>query len=235
MTFETTTQDIRDLDAGVLPQGDVRIEGSGVVRSRSLTGWKTDALFFSDRLSLLNDVLPRPVRFGRPGREIPLFVDCDFSGMRCLSFNPGVARFVRCRFEDVLVGTPGSINAHFQECFFSGEWDGFFDARPLTRDPAPHVAVVRNDFRGCTGMGFQGGVGMSDNVFDAERHALIQRGGRGWQAVVRLAASDAYLTNLVTSLEGRGPFALGQDWALVEQRGWSAEFWRDLRSAVAPE
>ena len=228
---EITYEDVRP---GALPGGVVHLQGGGVFRSLDLTGWMAKGVFFSDGTGLLSEVLPRPLKPGRVGVAIPMFVDCDFSGFRCPSFDPGIARFRRCRFEDVEVkATLGLTHAHFEDCVFSGTCEGNFDARPAPRDPASSVRIVGNDFTGCRGFSMQGGVGRSDNTFDPSLHLVIEKGGPGWPVIREMAEADVYLKNLVTSLEGGGPFDLGQDWAVVDQGDWPDDLWQRLRSAVA--
>ncbi len=218
---------------GLRPSGRVVVEGAGVLRSLDFTGWNTDELILSDRTGLWSEILPRPLKPARAGRDIPLFMNCDFSGMSCSAFNPGIARFVGCRFIDVRIEVAlGTMRAHFEECRFTGTWEGNFDARPATRDPAPRVSVRGNSFVGCTGFGLQGGIARSDNTFDPLRHVIIERGGRGWEGVCTLARHDVDLAALVSSLEGRGPFNTGQDWLLVEKGHWSDDLWARLREAT---
>lgn len=222
-----------DLRSGALPEGAVQVTGAGVLRSLDLRGWVAREVVFSDDTGLLSEVLPRPLKPGRVGGVIPLFVDCDFSGFQCPSFDPGIARFQRCRFKEVQVKTTlGVTHAHFEECVFSGTWEGNFDARPATRDPANRVLIAGNDFTGCRGFSIQGGVGRSDNMFDPSLHLVIQRGGSRWPLIKEMAKEDPYLGSLVTSLEGRGPFDLAQHWTVVNQGEWSDAFWLKLRRAV---
>lgn len=227
---ESTEVSCADLQAGVTPGGVVRVEGGGVVRGADLTGWTVSWLLLDDRTTLLDEVLPRPLKRGRAGRQIPLFVDCDFGGLTCRAFDPGIARFVRCRFEDVDVGlTLGTASAHFEDCVFSGRWEGNLDARPDVRDPARRVVVRGNDFTGCRGIGLQGGVDRTANTFDRSLHLVLWRGDPGWPRIREIAGADPFLTNVVTSIEGNGPFGLGQDWAVLDRDLVEDDLWTRLR------
>ncbi len=186
-----------------------------------------------DGAGLLSDILPRPLKPARPERHIPVFVDCEFSGLTCRRFNPGIARFVRCRFADVDVKlNVGTTNAHFRDCVFSGRWEGNFDARPAGHDPARRVVIEGNSFVGCTEFSIQGGVDRRANEFDTDLHLVIERDGPGWDRVRALAATDRHLSQMVSSIQGRGPFHLGQDWAVLHQGDWSDHFWAELRAAT---
>jgi hypothetical protein len=223
-----------DLSHGRRPRGDVLVVGGGVVRGADLSGWEASWLSFTDATGLLSEMLPRPLKPGRVGREIPLFVDCDFSGLRCRAFEPGIARFVRCTFVDVDVkANVGATAAHFEGCRFSGVWEGNFDARPANHDPARRVRVSGNDFTGCGAFSMQGGVGRDDNTFDTALHVVLERGGPGWASVQRMAEEDLHLRHVVTSLQGQGPFHLGQDWAVVDQGDWPDDLWQRLRSVTS--
>ncbi|MFP5369992.1 MAG: hypothetical protein ACLGI3_04500 [Actinomycetes bacterium] len=221
------------LRSGIRPSGRLLLEGAAVVRSLDLSGWRVRELVMSDATGLADEMLPRPVKPARVGRRIPAFVDCDFSGLRCRRFDPGIVRFVRCRFADVDVeASLGATRAHFRDCVFSGRWEGNFDARPAGRDPARRVAVEGNSFVGCTGFGIQGGIDRWANAFDPELHVVLQRNGPGWDEVRRLAATDRHLGHVVTSLEGRGPFDIGQDWTVLSRLDEPEDLWSQLRRAT---
>lgn len=226
----TTVITYADLQAGAKPGGEVRVEGGGVVRGADLSNWKVSWLLFAEATSLLSDLLPRPLKPGRVGREIPLLVECDFGGLACPAFDPGIARFVRCRFEDVNVELNlGSVHAHFEDCTFSGRWDGNLDARPDLRDPAKRVIVRGNDFTGCRGFGLQGGVDRTANTFDPSIHLVLWRGDPNWGRIRQIAEEDVLLRNVVSSIEGRGPFDLGQDWEVLNRELFADDMWTRLR------
>ncbi|MQA36434.1 hypothetical protein, partial [Modestobacter roseus] len=173
---ETTRVTYAALQAGARPGGDVTVEGGGIVRGADLSNWTVEWLAFDDAMSALDDVLPRRLKRGRAGREIPQFVDCDFSGLTCRAFDPGIGRFVRCRFEDVDVRlNVGTTSAHFEDCAFSGRWEGNLDARRNARDPARRTVIRGNDFTGCQGVGLQGGVDRTANTFDPSLHLPLWR------------------------------------------------------------
>lgn len=219
-----------DLQSRTRPFGAVDVEGGSVVRGADLSGWRVSWLRFVERAGLLRDVLPRPLKPGRVGRDIALFVECDFSGMACPAFDPGIARFVRCSFEDVDVTLNlGTAHAPFEDCVFSGRWVGNFDARPDGRDPARRVVVRGNDFTGCREFGLQGGVDRSANSFDPSRHLVLWRGEPGWEQVREIAETDGLLRVVVSSIEGRGPIGLGQDWWLLDRELVADDVWARLR------
>lgn len=217
----------KDLRSGVRPSGDVSVVGDGFVVGADLRNWRSRWLAFGDAVGMLDDWLPRPLRRSRVGRGVPEFIDCDFSGLRCRRFHPGIVRFTRCIFRDVNVKlNMGVSSAHFRECTFSGKWEGNFDARPLSRDPARRVTISGNDFRGCRGFSLQGGVGRSDNLFDPALHLVLWRGTPAWDQVKEVALQDAYLGMLTSSMEGHGPLDLAQDWVIVQRDDLGEGVWR---------
>ncbi|GAB4082111.1 hypothetical protein GCU67_19545 [Modestobacter muralis] len=221
-----------ELRAGARPSGDVDVRGGGVVQGVDLSGWTTPWLRFADATGLLDEVLPRPLKPSRVGKQIPVFVDCDFSGLTCARFDPGIARFVRCSFEDTQVAANlGKFSAHFEDCRFSGTWEANFDTEPARRDPARRVSIRGNDFTGCSGFAVQGGVPRQANTFDPDLHVVLWRGGPGWDLAVRLARQDVSLGNHVTSMQGLGPFYLRQDWVVLDQESVDGESWRQLHEA----
>jgi hypothetical protein len=221
-----------ELQAGAMPGGEVDVGGGGVVRGADLSNWTVSWLRFSDRTSALNQVLPRPLKRGWAGRQIPQFVDCDFSGLVCPAFDPGIVRFVRCRFERVEVTLNlGTAHAHFEDCVFSGRWEGNFDARAGDRDPARKAVIGGNDFTGCRGMGLQGGVDRTANTFDSSLHLILWRDHPNWERIREIAAADTYLRDITTSIEGRGPLYLGQDWDLLHRGLVEEDLWTRLREA----
>lgn len=222
-----------DLQSGVRPAGEVEVIGGGIVRDADLSNWRTSWLSFGDATGQLNEMLPRPLKRGSVGREIPLLVDCDLTGLQCRSFDPGITRFLRCKFDAAAVkANVGIIHAHFEDCTFSGRWEVNFDARPATRDPAKQVVVQGNDFTGCTEFSMQGGIPRVKNTLDPSLHVVVWRGSGRWAEIRGIAQEDPYLRNMVTSIEGRGPFGLAQDWGIIE-RGWVADdLWLRLRAMV---
>ena len=222
-----------ELRAGVRPSGGTDVRGGGVVQGVDLSGWTTSWLRFSDSTGLLDEVLPRRFKPSRVGKQVPVFVDCDFSGLTCPAFDPGIARFVRCRFEDTrVVANLGALSAHFEDCRFSGTWEANFDADPAARDPARRVSIRGNDFTGCSGFAVQGGVPRQANTFDPDLHVVLWRGGPGWDLAERLAPQDVSLGNYVTSVQGLGPFHLRQDWVVLQEESVDEESWHQLRDAT---
>jgi hypothetical protein len=229
---KTTSMTYADLQKGARPSGEIRVEGGGVVRGVDLSNWNAARLLFAEAPSLLREVLPRPLKPGRVGRDIPLFIECDFSGLTCPAFDPGIARFLRCRFENVsLKLNLGAVRAHFEDCVFSGRWEGNFDARPDLRDPAKRVLVRGNDFTGCREMGLQGGIDRTANRLDPSLHLILWRGDPNWKRIRELAEEDTYLRSVASSVEGRGPLDLGQDWTLLHRELITDELWARLRQA----
>jgi hypothetical protein len=227
---ETTVITYADLQAGARPGGEVRVEGGGLVRGADLSNWKVSWLFFAEATTLLSSLLPRPLKPGRVGRGIPLFVECDFSGLTCPAFDPVIARFVRCRFESVNIElNVGTAHAHFEDCTFSGQWDGNSDARPHSLDPAERVTVRGNDFTGCRGIGLQGGVDRTANSFDLSLHLVLWRGDPNWGQIREIADEDGHLRNVVSSFEGHGLFGFGQDWVVLNREHVAGDLWTRLR------
>ena len=231
MGWDGTTISYADLQAGARPRGEVTVDGGGVVRGADLSNWGVSWLFFGDATSAWHEVLPRRLKRGRVGREVPLFVDCDLSGLSCPAFDPGIARFVRCRFEDVDVTLNlGTAHAHFEDCVFSGRWEGNFDARPgTTRDPAKRVVVRGNDFTGCREFALQGGVDRLANTFDPSLHLILWRGHPNWHRIREIAEEDGYLRVIVSSIERQGPLDLGQDWRVLHRESVEEDLWMRLR------
>jgi hypothetical protein len=230
---EPTRMTYADLQLGTKPRGEVSVEGGGVIRGADLSNWQVSWLVFAEAASLLREVLPRPLKPGRVGRDIPLFVECDFSGLTCFAFDPGIARFVRCRFENVNVKLNlGTAHAHFEDCNFSGRWEGNFDARPDARDPAKHVVIRGNDFTGCREFSLQGGVDRTANTFDPSVQLVLWRGDPNWEHIRGIAEQDGFLRNVVSSIEGHGPFNLEQDWQVLNREMVAGDVWTRLRQVV---
>ena len=230
MGWDGTTIRYADLQAGARPRGEVTVDGGGVVSGADLSNWRVSGLFLLDATSGWNEVIPRPAKRGRVGRELPLFVDCDLSGLTCPAFDPGIARFVRCRFENVDIElNAGTAHAHFEDCVFSGRWEGNFDARPDTRDPAKRVVIRGNDFTGCREIRLQGGVDRLANTFDPALHLVLWRGDPNWHRIRDIAEEDDLLRAVVSSIEGQGPLDLGQDWELLNRDSVADDLWLRLR------
>lgn len=230
---EPTPMTYAELQLGRKPRGEVTVEGGGVIRGADLSNWQVSWLLFAEAPSLLRDVLPRPLKPGRVGRDIPLFVECDFSGLTCPAFDPGIARFIQCRFENVDVKLNlGTAHAHFEDCVFSGRWDGNFDARPDTRDPAERVAIRGNDFTGCREFSLQGGVDRTANTFDPSLHLVLWQGDPNWEHIREIAEQDGFLQSVVSSIEGHGPIGLGQDWGVLNREMVAEDVWTRLCRVV---
>lgn len=54
------------------------------------------------------------------GLTASVYHDCDFTGSRFGAIAPGIARFERCRFEDVRIKGMFCQNVEFIDCIFSG-------------------------------------------------------------------------------------------------------------------
>lgn len=230
---EPTRMTYAELQLGRKPRGEVTVEGGGVIHGADLSNWQVSWLLFVEAPSLLREVLPRPLKPGRVGRDIPLFVECDFSGLTCPAFDPGIARFVRCRFENVNVKLNlGTAHAHFEDCNFSGRWEGNFDARPGTRDPAKRVVIRGNDFTGCREFSLQGGVDRTANIFDPSLHLVLWQGDPNWEHIRGIAEQDGFLRNVVSSIEGHGPIGLGQDWEVLNREMVAEDVWTRLCQVV---
>ena len=218
-----------DLTSGARPAGDTQVLGGGVIRGVDFSHWRPHWLSFRHAEKVVDGLLPRPFKRARVGREIPQFIDCTFDRFRCGKFDPGLTRFEGCTFTDVDVRMlMGVCSAHFENCTFSGRWVGNFDARPLPDDPAQQVAISGNSFENCEGFFFQGGVRRGANTLDPALHLSIWRGMPAWPEVKTLARRDAHLQVLMSSIEGRGPLDLAQNWAVVGRRKLGEELWQTL-------
>ncbi|MFW5469771.1 hypothetical protein ACOCJ4_06975 [Knoellia sp. CPCC 206435] len=107
------------------------------------------------------------------GRDIPVFEDCDFSGLRGW-FEPGIAQFHRCRFLDVNVRGQ-LMRAHFVGCQFSGTWEANFTTEAAREDPASRVVISGNDFRGLRGMDFFGVPEGANELDTAGDHLVLRK------------------------------------------------------------
>jgi hypothetical protein len=211
----------------------LEIDGAGVVRGADLSGLRFSEINITHRGPVLNEVLPRRLKIGREGASLPVFENCNFGGMRTTAFDPGIARFRNCRFKDVKVKSVMG-HAHFIDCVFSGEWEGIFTANPDPTDPVTRVQITGNDFTQASGMSFQGGVSWKNNLFDlGGRHVIVRVHGPGWNRLVQKAESDPDLAELVSSLLGRGPDYIGQDWSLEEKAYWTEDRWEFLLTHCA--
>ena len=175
--------------------------------------------------ALLRAALPARL-FVKVGRDISIFNDCDFSGLRTW-FNPGVARFYRCHFFGVEV-RGALLQAHFVDCDFSGSWEANFTSEAPPEDPASRVNVSGNDFRGLRDMDFFG-VPRDANLFDtAGAHLIVRRSH---------LADPAVMHTLRTTPDGASVFQrlqLGQeDWVLMQQgSSLTASDWDALQAVI---
>lgn len=114
-------------------------------------------------------------------------------------------------------------------------WDGNFNAEPLPEDMAPKVVVAGNDFLRLTGMAFYCGVPFEENRFDIGGvHAVLIRGGRGWDEALKRAEHDPDVRREVDSLLGRGPFGYAQDWQVYSQSVEDPEFFHFVQKFCGP-
>lgn len=222
---------VREL-AGLVPdrRDGLLVRGSGAVVDQRFADWDLDSLFLEDPRTPL-EVLPWPLSW--PFRARQSFHGCTFSGIRIHEFQPGSARFVDCRFEGVALRSSLPVQCHFVRCTFDGDWDGNVWRETLASDSRRSTEVVDNDWRRLTGIGFLGGVPVDGNRFDLDGdQRILLVDGPGWDRVKAVADRDPYLTILVSSLEGRGPMWMGQDWTLVDRRVHGERIWQLVVEAL---
>lgn len=225
----TTTIDLSEFACEAPLTGDVIVVGGGVVKGVSFAGAKWRSLQIGDTLPLSTLAL-HALRLLRTKRHIAVFEDCDFSGVRTTGFDPGISRFIRCKFSDVRIKPQFVLtHAHFIDCTFSGEWEGNFSAESTVDDPARKVSIIGNDFRGCSGMDFHDGVPLEENQFDiGGRHVVVRRDGPGWGAVVERSRSDQELRIEVGSLISEQHSKNQQNWVLFHRSITSPDLWQFL-------
>jgi hypothetical protein len=204
------------------------IRGGGVLERASLTNIAASDIQIvptESPASTIRAALPAKW-FTRVGRDIPVFRDCDFSGVHGW-FEPGIARFYRCRFSDAQVRGQ-LMQAHFVECIFSGTWDANFTTEAAPQDPASRAVVSGNDFRALRGMDFFG-VPRGVNLLDTGGiHLVLTREHLANAVVAGMLAATPSGQRLIERLE-RGT----DDWVLVEEgTSMAAPEWRALRAAT---
>lgn len=176
------------------------VRGGGILVGADLANIAAEDthLLLGDSIgALVRRLLPSTL-VTKVGRDIPVFEECDFSGLRGW-FEPGIARFHRCRFLDVNVRGQ-LMQAHFIDCQFSGTWDANFTTKAAREDPASRAVISGNDFRALRGMDFFG-VPESANELDTSGDHLVLRKkhladpavrdvlaglGSGWRHIDRL-------------------------------------------------
>lgn len=152
----------------------VVIRGGCSIRGLDFTNWVCREVIFLPAVSPLRAALPRSLSRLKAGVDIPVFEDCDFSGMRT-RLEPWVSRFKRCVFDDVSV-SGALMEAHFVDCTFSGLWEANFTAEANPLDPERVVEIRGNDMRRLTGMSFFGGVPLDANTLDeGGAHLIVRR------------------------------------------------------------
>lgn len=188
MAVRELTVSANDLATMEVPKRGKRLQvvGGGVVAGRDFTGLRWAAIELQDSMPGWARLLPVGARRPMADRWVITFEDCNFSGLRCMGFDPGPARFIRCRFDDVRVGfSPDAlVHAHFVDCVFSGELHGNLSAQRNYRDPRGRAVISGNDFRRLAGASYMDGVDLETNRWDhGGEHLVVRRGGPGWPSV----------------------------------------------------
>lgn len=204
------------------------IRGGGILVGANLANIAAEGthLLLDDSLgALVRRLLPAKL-VTKVGRDIPVFEECDFSGLRGW-FEPGIAQFHRCRFLDVNVRGQ-LMQAHFVDCQFSGTWEANFTAEAAGEDPASRVVISGNDFRALRGMDFFG-VPEGANEFDVSGDHLVLRKGQLTDPVVRdvLAGMESGWRHIERVENG------GDDWVLLERgAALPSPEWQALRTVL---
>jgi hypothetical protein len=130
------------------------------------------------------------------GTDRSTYIGCSFDRSKIRWFDPGLARFERCSFRDVVVNELFSQTAEFVGCFFSGRIKkGLFWGSNPEREPQ-HSSGRANEFRGndfrdaiLEDVGFRGGIDLSKQVLpQSANHVLI------WEGEDALRATRAIVT-----------------------------------------
>lgn len=204
------------------------VRGGGILVGANLANIAAEGthVLLDDSLgALVRRLLPAKL-VTKVGRDIPVFEECDFTGLRGW-FEPGIARFNRCRFLDVNVRGQ-LMQAHFLDCVFSGTWEANFTAEAAEEDPASRVAISGNDFRALRGMDFYG-VPEGANELDASGDHLVLRKGHLRDPVVRdvLAGMESGWRHIERLEEG------GDDWVLLERgAAMPSSEWQALQTVL---
>lgn len=213
---------------GLRSTDSLTVRGGGILIGADLANLAVEDLhlLLGDSVSSLARRMLPSTWVTKVGRDIPVFEECDFSGLRGW-FEPGMARFRRCRFLGVNVRGQ-LMQAHFIDCHFSGTWEANFTTEARREDPAPRVVISGNDFRAIRGMDFFG-VPESANALDTSGDHLVLRRGH---------LADPAVRTVLTGLESgwrhidrleKG----GEDWILLERKvAMSNSEWQAVRAVV---
>jgi hypothetical protein len=207
----------------------LRILGGGLVRGADLSGLRWTSIEIIDEVPEVAGFLPGVLFRRHVVHSVATFEDCDFSGLRCTGFAPGIARFVRCHFDDVRVRCyPVHLRAHFVDCTFSGEFEGNFSGERNQWDPERRPVVRGNDFRRLQGANFFDIPGDLDNHFDEGGEQLVvRRGGRGWSTITARADREE-IRWLINGTKGWR----AQHWQMYERKNTNPQLWGFLRHHV---
>jgi hypothetical protein len=213
---------------GLRSTDSLTVRGGGILVGADLTNIAVEDLhvLLDDSIGALARRLLPSTLVTKVGRDIPVFDECDFSGLRGW-FEPGIARFRRCRFLGVNVRGQ-LMQAHFIDCQFSGTWEANFTTEAAREDPASRVVISGNDFRALSGMDFFG-VPESANALDTSGDHLVLR---------REHLADPAVRAVLTGVEsGRRHIDRldkgGEDWILLEREvALSNSEWQAMRTVV---
>lgn len=161
-------------------------------------------------------------------RPAQLIERCDFSGLTTPDLFIDGGYFRDCTFGgiDVRIGI-GTNRADLVGCTFSGRLAGLLSAgwgRSSYR-------IEGNDFSGLTGVGFLNGVEWRKNRFDIGGKHLILTASDACNAALE-GPLAAMCGSAASSVRGRGPLALQQDWILLHREDYSPRDWNWLRERL---
>ena len=229
--LEVSLSELPEAIKGLRSTDSLVVRGGGILVGADLANIAAEEthLLLDDSLgALVRRLLPAEL-VTRVGRDIPVFEECDFSGLRGW-LEPGIARFHRCRFMDVNVRGQ-LMRAHFTDCQFSGTWEASFTTEAAPEDPAAYVEISGNDFRALRGMDFFG-VPESANELDTSGDHLVLRREHLARPAIRavLTLSESGWRHIERLEKG------GDAWVVLEREvALSTSEWLALRTVVSTD
>lgn len=208
--------------------------GRAAVHQTDLSDFDYDTITLVCVGSSADVFLPRVIR-RRLGSPPPTFTDCVFDGLSCRWLDLGHARFVRCSFDNVRVKAASPVTAHFLDCNFSGIWEGNFSAEASSGDVVSRVTFLGNKLTNLYGADFEGGISLHENdILRDDGTQLVVTTTSPWLPEAYAAAvGDSFTSNRLSSLIGRGPLYIGQDWLILHQDETDEAVWNRLKTLSA--
>lgn len=217
--------------------GSLLVAGDpGPVIGLDLSGLRYDRITIECGPSIVDALAPRFLR-ARLGSRVPAFEECRFDGLLCRWLDLGYARFRSCSFEDVSVRVASPTGAHFEDCSFSGRWEGNFSGVAQPGDPSRRPSFHGNDLRRLVGADYQRGIDLARNhILRLDGTQLVVWRHAAWlPQAVSVSRGDRYTYNRLTSLRGDGPLFIGQEWMVLEERETDPEVWIALSQLANSE